>query len=56
MQILERTQEDAASKAKALEALAKDYQDMEKTITYFGKKKQRYLRQMARRQAMKRSK
>jgi len=56
MQILERTQEDAASKAKALEALAKDYQEMEKTITYFGKKKQRYLRQIARRQAMKRSK
>jgi hypothetical protein len=53
MQILERTQEDAASKAKALEALAKDYQEMEKTITYFGKRKQRYLRQMARRQAMK---
>jgi len=56
MQILERTQEDAASKTKALEALAKDYQEMEKTITYFGKRKQRYLRQMARRQAMKRSK
>jgi len=56
MQILERTQEDAASKARALETLAKDYQELEKTITYFGKKKQRYLRQMARRQASKRSK
>jgi hypothetical protein len=56
MQILERTKEDAESKAKALESLAKDYQEMEKTITYFGKKKQRYLQRMASRHAIRRSK
>jgi len=54
MQILERTQQDAASKAKDLEALGEDYLELEKTITYFGKKKQRYLRQMARHRSAKR--
>jgi len=56
MQILERTQQDAASKAKDLEALGEDYKELEKTIAYFGKKKQRYLRQMARRQTTKKRK
>lgn len=53
VQILERTQADAAGKAKALETLEQNYRELEKNITYFGKRKQRYLRQMARRQTTK---
>lgn len=53
MEILEKTQEDAAGKAKALDDLEGRFKELEKAITYFGKRKQRYLKQIAHRQATK---
>lgn len=47
MKSLEKTEEDARSKGKAYTAKLESYEELEKAIAQFGKRKQKYLRRLA---------
>jgi hypothetical protein len=48
MEDLEKAQKEVKAKSKAFEELLLKYEEIDKTITHFGKRKQRYLRSIAR--------
>ena len=45
---LVKVQRDSKAKAEALEQLSSNYEELEKAISHFGKRRQKYLRRMAR--------
>lgn len=49
LQAVEKAEDDARAKADAFDELLDTHQELEKEIAYFGKRRQRYLRKIARR-------
>lgn len=47
MQSLEKAEDDAQAKEKTYVEMLEGYDELEKTITYFGKRRQKYLRRLA---------